>query len=134
MIRHEGRVLDVEGRKIRVAYHHQGGCGSCKARGKCGMVESEKREVVVEAPQGEVFEVGDSVMLNVTMSMGRVAVILAYVIPLVLLVVLMFLGGVLGFAEWGVALMGLVGVALYYCVLYLLRDKIEKKINLTITK
>ncbi len=142
-IRHEGQVIKVEKQakdvfgvtfqRVTVSFLSQGGCGSCKARGKCGMVESDRREVEVYASEREVYNVGDNVTLSVTMGMGRMAVILAYVIPLILLIILMVIGVVLNFAEWGVALMGLIGVALYYCVLYLNRDKIGKKINFTIT-
>ncbi len=130
---HGGDVFGVKLQKITVSFLSQGGCGSCKARGKCGMVESDRREVEVFASQREIYKIGDDVTISVTMGMGRMAVILAYVVPLVLMIVLMILGVVLNFAEWGVALMGLIGVALYYCVLYLNRNTIDKKINFTIT-
>ncbi|MFR9603031.1 MAG: SoxR reducing system RseC family protein [Rikenellaceae bacterium] len=142
-IRHKGQVVKIDRQggdifgvklqKITVSFLSQGGCGSCKARGKCGMVESDRREVEVYAPVAEAYNLGDEVTISVTMGMGRMAVVLAYVVPLVLMIILMALGAVLNLAEWGVALMGLVGVALYYCVLYLNRNRIDKKINFTIT-
>ncbi|MFI3282908.1 MAG: SoxR reducing system RseC family protein [Rikenellaceae bacterium] len=132
-IHHKGEIVKIDGRRITVSMLSQGGCGSCQARGKCGMVESERREVEVFAREGKIYSVGDSVTVSVAMSIGQEAVVLAYVVPLVLMIVLMVVGGVLHLAEWGVAAVGLGGVALYYCVLYFLRDKIERRINFTIT-
>ncbi len=132
-IRHKGQVVRVEGDCVTVSFLSQGGCGSCQAKGKCGMVESDKREIEIEVAHASQYKVGDDVTISVTMSMGRTAVILAYVVPLVLLIILMTIGSVLSLAEWGVALVGLCGVALYYVVLYMGREKIGKKINFTIT-
>ncbi|MFI3292653.1 MAG: SoxR reducing system RseC family protein [Rikenellaceae bacterium] len=133
-IRHQGEVAKIEGRKITVSFLSQGGCGSCQARGKCGMVESDKREVEVYSVEADMFVVGDKVVVSATMSMGRMAVMLAYVVPLLLLIILMCGGAMLNLADWVVALMGLGGVALYYIGLYLVKDKFEREINFTITK
>ncbi len=134
IIRHQGEVAKIEGRKVTVSFLSQGGCGSCQARGKCGMVESDKREVDVYISESDSFEVGDKVVVSATMSMGRMAVILAYVVPLLLLIILMCGGAALNLADWAVALGGLGGVALYYVGLFLMREKFEKKITFTITK
>ncbi len=133
IIRHKGQVVRIEGERVRVAYLNQGGCGSCQARGKCGMVESEKREIEVVVAHASTYKVGDEVTISVTMSMGRMAVILAYVVPLLLMLAIMIVGSVLNLTEWVVALMALCGVATYYIVLYLGREKIGRKINFTIT-
>ncbi|MFI3302166.1 MAG: SoxR reducing system RseC family protein [Rikenellaceae bacterium] len=132
-IRHRGQIVRIEGHRVTVSFMSQGGCGSCHARGKCGMVESDKREIEIEDTHASKYREGDDVTISVTMSMGRTAVILAYVVPLVLLIILMSVGSVINLAEWGVALMGLCGVALYYTILYWGRKKIDKKINFTIT-
>ncbi len=133
-IHHKGRVVDIREGKIVVVLHKSGACGGCKAKDKCGMVESENREVEVAYPRDKEFEVGESVVVSVTMGMGRRAVIFAYVLPLLILVFSMVLGGIFALAEWALALIGLVGVACYYFFLYLVRGKIEQKINFTITK
>ncbi len=133
-IDHEGEVIKVDGRKVTVAFIAQSGCSSCKAQGKCGMVEASRREIELEVASGEAYEVGEKVMLSVTMGMGNMAVVLAYVIPLVLLVVVMGVCSLCDFAEWSMALSGLGSVALYYGVLYIFRDKIETKINFRIDK
>ncbi len=132
-IPHSGRVVAIEGQKIRVALLKHGACGGCKARDKCGMVEQQEREVEVITSAVNNFQVGDSVTVSVTMGMGRMAVILAYFLPLVLLVVLMVIGNFFSLSEGFVALIGLVGVACYYYFLYLVREKIAKEIHLTIT-
>ncbi len=133
-IRHKGEVTKIEGRKVTVSFLSQGGCGSCQARGKCGMVESDRREVEGYGEIGENFTVGDKVVVSATMSMGRMAVVLAYFVPLLLLIILMCGGAALDLADWAIALIGLGGVGIYYFALYLTKDKFEKRINFLVTK
>ncbi len=133
-IHHEGKVVGITDEKIVVMLHKSGACGGCSAKGKCGMAESSQMEMQIPHPHNEQFEVGDNVVVSVTMGMGRQAVIFAYVLPLIILVFSMTLGGIFALAEWALALIGLVGVACYYFFLYLVRGKIDRKINFTITK
>ncbi len=98
------------------------------------MVESDKREVDVYISESESFDIGDKVEVSATMSMGRMAVILAYVVPLLLFIILMCGGAVLRLPDWAVALMGLGGIAIYYAGLFAMREKFEKKITFSITK
>ena len=61
------------------------------------------------------------------------ASVLAYVVPLVLMVIALFVGTHLA-GEAAGALASLLTLALYYGVLYLLRDKIGKRFEFKIDK
>ena len=71
-------------------------------------------------------------MLTGNLSLGLQAVLLAYVVPLVLLVAVLFVSiDALG-SEPGAALAAIATLAIYYGVLYFVRDKLARKFSFTI--
>ena len=81
------------------------------------------------------YVVGESVEVALRQkSMGVISVLLAYVIPFFILTLLLFGLSAMGSSEEVAALAALAGVALYYVVLWLLRDRVKKRIEFTITK
>ena len=134
-IEHIGTVAGIEGMCVRVEITSHSACSSCSARMACGMSESATKSIDVYTNRGAEFHVGDVVVVGVKKSMGITAVVLAYVVPLVFLVVSLVIGlSLFEKSEGMVALASLFSVVIYYVGLYLLRDKIESKIQFSITK
>ncbi len=131
---HSGKVLSVEGNTLRVGFQTSGACGGCSARSKCGMVDSSTREVLVELRSGESYSVGENVEVAISYQMGIMSVVVAYIIPLVILVGALGLAATLGVDEGIAALISLAMVAIYYFVVYLNRSKLDKQIKFTIEK
>ena len=72
-------------------------------------------------------KVGDTVTLALKQTMGLKAVWISYVIPLIILMILVLsLSSVIDNEVWtGLAAIG--GVALYYLVIWLLRDRLKNE-------
>ena len=100
-------------------------CSSCSARGLCRSSESKEKLIDVRGHY-PTLEVGDSVTLQGSVRQGLRASVLAYVIPLILMTIALFIGVRQGGEGIG-ALAALLVLVLYYGVLFLLRDRIEKK-------
>lgn len=134
-IKHTGVVKNIEKGRVRVEIISHSACSSCRARVACGMSESATKIIDVYTQQYLEFTVGDSVRVGITKKMGVTSLFLAYVIPLLLLILSLIIGIVILEQSQGVvALMSLFMVGIYYAILYLLRDKIEDKIKFSITK
>lgn len=101
-------------------------CGACAARNVCGTHRGTLHEVEVALPRQDV-RVGDRVTLQISEKEGFRALLLAYVVPFVLILVILGLLVSHGVREGvaGVSSIGLVG--LYYAVLYLYRGKWTSK-------
>ena len=108
-------------------------CAGCHAAGLCGMANMAEKVVDVPASLHATYSVGDEVNVVLKASMGMKAVWLAYCIPLLLLLAVMLglLMG-LGMAEVPAALIGLGALALYYVLLWLLRDRFKNEYIFTI--
>ena len=110
-------------------------CSACHARRVCGVGESADKVVEVETPSAAEYRAGDEVEVALQRrGMGAESVVLAYVAPFFVLMVLLVALVSAGAGEGTAAAAAIGGVVLYYGVLYLLRDKIRKKIKFTITK
>ena len=124
LIRHEGIVesLGADGLMVRIL--QASACSSCEARKLCRSSESKEKLVEVKGHY-PTLQVGDQVTLCGSVRQGLRASVLAYVIPLILMLVALFAGTRLWGEKLG-ALAALLALALYYGVLFLLKDKLGK--------
>lgn len=129
-IRHEGIIesLGAEGCTVRIL--QASACSSCSARQLCRSSESKEKLVEVRGHY-PTLHVGDRVMLVGSVRQGLRASVLAYVVPLTIMLVVLFLvthhyGEKLG------ALAALLALALYYGMLFLLKDKLAGQFSFRI--
>lgn len=109
-------------------------CGSCHARGLCGIAGAESKLVQLPTRAWDNYEVGDEVEVTLKASMGFKAVWIAYVIPLaVLLAVLLALSGA-GVGELYSGLCAIAAVAVYYFVVWLFRNRLKNEYIFNIRK
>lgn len=134
-IEHSGIVDRVECDTVHVRITSHSACGSCRAREACGLAETQEKIVSVRCSSAAEYAVGEAVSVGVRRGVGMRAVALAYVGALaVLLAVLIVALAVLKWSEGVSALAAVVGVGVYYVMLWALRRKIEHTIQFTITK
>ena len=133
-IEHKGVVRSVEEGIVRVAIEVNEACGSCASRKACAMGSSKQREIVVATSEAKRYSVGEAVQVGAKQSLGVVAVLLCYVVPLVVLVGALAMAISLGCSEGLSALISMGSTALYYAILYLFRNKISRKVIFTIDK
>lgn len=129
-IRHEGIIesLGAEGCTVRIL--QASACSSCSARQLCRSSESKEKLVEVRGHY-PTLHVGDRIMLVGSVRQGLRASVLAYVVPLIIMLAVLFLvthhyGEKLG------ALAALLALALYYGVLFLLKDKLAGQFSFRI--
>ena len=133
-VAHKGKIVRITPQVTTVAILQHGACGECHAAGLCGMADLAQKAVEVPTDPYAGYGVGDEVEVLLKASMGMKAVWLAYFIPLlVLLAVILSLIG-LGLGEVPAGLIGIGAIAVYYLVLYLLRDKLRNEYIFTIKR
>ena len=134
-VKHCGEVVRIDGHSVFVRMTVNSACSACHAKGVCGASEKTDKVVEVETAAATDFQVGDSVEVALMQrDMGSTSVVLAYVVPFLVLAAVLVGAILLGASEGMAALAALVGVALWYVVLYMLRDKIKNKIKFIIIK
>lgn len=133
-IRHAGRVVSVSGSQIKVEIAVQTACSGCQARAVCGASDGKTRIIPVRRPDDGSIAVGDEVNVIIRQGQGFKAVLIAYLIPLFILLVLLLTLPMFFENELVTGLGALGFVALYYLVLARFRDKLNSGFIFTVEK
>ena len=134
IIKHRGNVEKVDGSHIVVRIVQTSACAACSAKGLCNASESKEKQIDVYEVNPS-YRVGEEVMVCGTTSMGMRAVVLAFGVPLLILI--LALGISMKVTDEDAMLsagIALVSVIPYYIVIYLMKDKLNKTFSFTIEK
>ena len=134
LIRHTGVVLSADGETARVQIVQTSACQACKARSMCVSSESHELSDVV-CQISEPMQAGDQVEVEVRERLAWKAVVIAYIVPFVVMMVV--LAGLNVLTDWSEAVTGtlsLCSIALYYIVLSLFKNKLQKQFSFSARK
>ena len=136
MIKHDGIIIALnEDSTALVRIVQTSACAACKAKAMCASAESAEKEMTVVLLGDEQWAVGNEVEVMVQQKMGWKAVMLAYLLPFFVILAVMFIGN----AIWAVreeilGTVALCAMALYYLVLGMFKDKLQKEFSFTARK
>ena len=133
-IEHKGTVALVGRNFVRVDIEVMEACGSCASRKACAMGQGTTREIMVYTDDAQNYSIGEVVNVSARQSLGLIAVLFCYVVPLVVLVGALAVAISLGCSEGVAALISLGVTALYFLLLAFLRKRISRKVVFTINK
>ena len=131
-ISHEGIVTKITDDELEIKILSQSACAACHAKSACGMGEQAEKILTVPRPKGQSFQLNQKVNVKMAIGQGNKAAILAYLIPIILLLAVLFVCLGFGLGEGLSALISIVALIPYYMVLYLRRDKLKKTFEYTI--
>lgn len=134
IVEHTGKVVDVQPRLVSVELLRQSACSTCHAKSACMASDQEIKLIQVEPELGQVYEVGEPVRVQLAQTMGFKAVVFSYLFPLAILMILLLILPPLLQQDLWVGLSCLGGLAVYYMILWLLRDQLKKEFVFTIEK
>ena len=149
MIKHDGIIIALNGDGTALVRIVQtSACAACKAKAMCASAESAEKEMTVMLLGDGQWAVGDTVEVMVQQKMGWKAVVLAYLLPFFVMLAVMFIGnGLLAMGDGATGLLGdeakreavlgtvaLCAMALYYLVLGMFKDKLQKEFSFTARK
>ena len=134
IIKHRGIVEKIDGSHVVVRIVQTSACSACSAKGLCNASESKEKQIDVYEVN-PAYRIGEEVVLCGSTSMGMKAVLLAFGIPVLLLLVALFVTMRItdGDALLAAAV-ALLAVVPYYVVIYLMKDKMNKTFSFVIEK
>ena len=136
-IAHEGKVVGIFENCIRVEIVNKSACAACHAKGVCAASDESIKYVDVPITIGTMnrsYEEGEEVVVLLKSSLAPRAVMLAYGVPLALLLIAMFVASSCGLTELWVGLTGIAVIALYYTGLAFFRNRLSRVFTFSIEK
>ena len=126
-ISHEGVITKITDDTLEIKILSQSACAACHAKSACSMGEQAEKILTVPRPEGQEFKLMQQVKVIMAINQGNKAAVLAYLIPIILLLATLFICLGCGLGEGLSALISIAALVPYYIVLYTQRDKLKKK-------
>jgi sigma-E factor negative regulatory protein RseC len=132
-IEHSGIVEQIDGEQIKVLIMQQSACSECHAKSLCSVVD--KKEKIIEVISSDpTLKVGDRVIIYGESSIGLQAVLLAFVIPLLLIFLALFIFQHFIENELMAGILSILVLVLYYLILFLSNKRLKNKFQFKIKK
>ena len=132
-IEHKGIVSQIDKNQIQVLIIQESACSGCHANAVCSVADRTEKMIEVESAD-TALKVGDEVTLYGQSSMGLLAVLLAFILPFLLILITLY---ILNFYITSEAISGLISIATlipYYIILSTFRNKIKSKFQFHLSK
>lgn len=132
-VEQKGIVIKKQEDKLVVKIEQKSTCSSCHARGACTSLDKKDKEIEIKTKDVENYNIGDEVIITISTKLGMKAVFIAFVLPLILLVIALFLSiKLFSLTQSLSALVSLLVVAAYYFFLYKQNLFLSKEFNFLI--
>lgn len=131
-IKHLGIVESIEDHHIQVRIVQTSACASCSIKGHCTSADVKEKLIDIAAADTSSYRQGDHVWVVGSLSMGGMAVLLAFIIPFFIVVVSLFVFMALWSNELYAALGALVLLIPYYYILRLNGRWLGRKFSFSI--
>lgn len=131
-ISHEGVVEKIRDNELEIKILAKSACASCHAKSACTMSDMAEKILTVPKPNDREFQLFQKVVVKMTVNQGNKAAVLAYLVPFIVLVGVLFAMLGIGLSEGLSALISIAALIPYYIILYLCRDKLKRRFEYTI--
>ncbi len=134
IIKHRGVVEKVDGAHVTVRIVQTSACAACSAKGLCNASESKEKQIDVFEVNPS-YQIGEEVVLCGTTSMGMRAVLLAFGVPLLIVIVALSISMKMtnDHALFS-SCIALLSIIPYYIIIYACKEKINRTFSFTIEK
>ena len=132
-VEQKGIVIKKQEDKLVVKIEQKSTCSSCHARGACTSLDKKDKEIEIKSKDTANYNIGDEVIITISTKLGMKAVLIAFVLPLILIVLALFLSiKIFSLSQSLSALISLVVLSAYYFFLYKQNLFLSKQFNFTI--
>lgn len=132
IIKHQGIVENISGSHLKVRIVQTSACAACSVKGHCTSADTKEKLIDIVVSDASSYQPGDRVVVFGELSMGMMAVLLAFIAPFCILVVSLFLFMAVWNDELGSALCSLALLIPYYYILWLNRKRMGKKFSFSV--
>ncbi|HOY10102.1 MAG TPA: SoxR reducing system RseC family protein [Candidatus Omnitrophota bacterium] len=132
-VEHQGVVKELKGRDVFVELMRTSACGSCESRQHCGAAETQ-HQILVFSDHQEDFTVGEEVNIVLEQAKGFKALVLAYLLPLGIVVFSLLILSRMTTREYLVGGGALLMLVPYYVILHVLSPRLKGSFQMKLYK
>ena len=129
---HSGVIKSIGVDYLYVEIMQASACADCRVAGNCHASEAKVKMVDVYCRDVARYHVGERVVVSTTSQVGLMAMLYAYLFPLMILMTTLILVRICTRSDGWAALSALAILIPYYIVLYLFRERIKEQVHFNI--
>ncbi|MBR1687438.1 MAG: SoxR reducing system RseC family protein [Prevotella sp.] len=132
-IKHTGIVDSIEDGRVRVRIVQTAACAACQVASHCSAAEKKEKLVdIYNERNSQRLKVGDSVTVTASRQTASNALLIAFGLPFVVMVGVLFAVLTLTGNEGWAALAGILALLPYYGVVWLFRERLRQRLAFSI--
>lgn len=133
VIRHSGEIIELGEGIAKVKIIQTSACAECMAKGMC--TASDKTEKIIEAEANtSTLSVGETVWVEGHKNLGIIAVLFAYIMPFLLILLTMVIAGQFTENELLVGTISLLILIPYFIVMRRMKGRFKAKFKFYVVK
>lgn len=133
-IDHKGEVISTSKDRVRVLIRSASGCSSCHLKGACTSADVQDKYVDAYTNGTDTYSKGERVWVSCSDSQGFYALFWAYLLPLLLVLMGLFVTYALKEDELYAGIVSLSILPPYYFFLFVKKTYFDKKLKIKIKK
>ena len=128
-IRHQGIIDSIEGNHLRIRIQQTSACAACKIQNHCNASESKEKIIdVYNESSARRHAKGQQVTVSVSGTVATQSLLLAFGLPLLLMLAVFFVASALGTNQGIAALLMLGALIPYYFIVWCFRHRIARHV------
>ena len=128
-IRHQGIIDSIAGNHLRIRIQQTSACAACKIQSHCNASESKEKIIdVYDEKAARHYQEGEQVTVSASGTVATRALLLAFGLPLLLMLAVFFAATGLGATQGVAALLMLGSLVPYYFILWCVRHRIARQV------
>lgn len=132
-IEHTGNIIRTESNRVFVSIYSKSVCSKCDIRGSCNSLSGTSEKIFeINVKENHNYILGQKVRLSISTRTGNKGVLIAYILPLILLISGMIFSDSLFHKEGITAITGLSLLFIYFIILSLFRKRLSRSFKISI--
>ena len=133
-IEKNGIIRNIKNDELVIEIMSYSACSSCAVKNYCNTAEAKQKEIIIKNKEAYKFSINEEVVVEIDEQQAIKSIILAYVIPLVLMISTII--GAISYQQDEIigGICGIIVLIPYYFGLFLAKDKMKSGFEFKVTK
>lgn len=131
-ISHKAKIIQVNANSVEAEIEVKSACVQCALQKACQMHEVSQRKIIIPFEQGKIYHEGEEVEVAISLDEGMLAAFYAYVFPLILVLLTLFICLIVGTSEIISGICSIIVLIPYYFGVFLKKNFFARKLNFKI--
>lgn len=131
-IKHKAKIVQVNTNSVEAEIEVKSACAQCALQNACQMHEVSQRKVIIPLERGRTYHKGEVVEVAISLNEGMLAAFYAYILPLLLVLLALFISLMSGTSEIISGICSIIVLIPYYFGVFLKKNFFARKLNFKI--